>query len=373
MHPIFQWLDYQYDDYGGFARITDERCIGGFKNRLIAGSQPAQRRGRRAPVRQRAGCDEGCAAVDARSTTSKNFTAYVENSFYFLPDVALVAGTQYPARDARPQRPVPLQRRPVGQHATSTSGAPRSACCGTWTAPGRSSPTSRAAPRCRASARTSFTSIAFSDIKAQTATTYEIGTRGRRPDYTWDFAALPGGDRQRAAVPVQRVRQLHGRQRRPARCTRASRSASASAVLKSHLRARRQRRTSCGSTSPTRSTTSTSTTMPSSATTSCRERPALPARRAALQASAAASIFGPNVEWVPEAYYVDSANTLKTEAYAIWGAQARLRQRRAVHRLHRGPQPLRRGLHRQRQHHRHGRRRPCPCSSRARAARSTAA
>jgi iron complex outermembrane receptor protein len=29
--------------------------------------------------------------------------------------------------------------------------------------------------------------------------------------------------------------------------------------------------------------------------------------------------FGPNVEWVPQAYYVDSANTLKTEAYAIWG------------------------------------------------------
>ena len=31
--------------------------------------------------------------------------------------------------------------------------------------------------------------------------------------------------------------------------------------------------------------------------------------------------FGPNVEWVPEAYYVDSANTVKTAAYAIWGAK----------------------------------------------------
>ena len=37
MHPIFQWLDYQYEDYGGFARMTDERYIGGFKNRLIVG------------------------------------------------------------------------------------------------------------------------------------------------------------------------------------------------------------------------------------------------------------------------------------------------------------------------------------------------
>jgi iron complex outermembrane receptor protein len=31
--------------------------------------------------------------------------------------------------------------------------------------------------------------------------------------------------------------------------------------------------------------------------------------------------LGPNVEWVPEAYYADSANTLKTDAYAIWGAK----------------------------------------------------
>ena len=25
MHPIFQWLDYTYDDYGGFAELTDDR------------------------------------------------------------------------------------------------------------------------------------------------------------------------------------------------------------------------------------------------------------------------------------------------------------------------------------------------------------
>ncbi len=39
MHPIFQWLDYQYEDYGGFARLTDERLIGGFRNRFLAGVQ----------------------------------------------------------------------------------------------------------------------------------------------------------------------------------------------------------------------------------------------------------------------------------------------------------------------------------------------
>ena len=30
---------------------------------------------------------------------------------------------------------------------------------------------------------------------------------------------------------------------------------------------------------------------------------------------------GPTVEWVPTAFYVDSANTLDTEAYALLGAK----------------------------------------------------
>ena len=37
MHPIFQWLDYRYKDYGAFAKVTDDRFIGGFRNRIVAG------------------------------------------------------------------------------------------------------------------------------------------------------------------------------------------------------------------------------------------------------------------------------------------------------------------------------------------------
>ena len=31
---------------------------------------------------------------------------------------------------------------------------------------------------------------------------------------------------------------------------------------------------------------------------------------------------GPNVEWVPEAYYVDNANTVETRPYALLGFRA---------------------------------------------------
>ena len=64
--------------------------------------------------------------------------------------------------------------------------------------------------------------------------------------------------------------------------------------------------------------------------------------------------FGPNVEWVPQAYFVDNANTLKTEAYALLGTEGRLRQWRADFGLYRGAQSRQQGLYRQRQHHQSG-------------------
>jgi iron complex outermembrane receptor protein len=37
MHPIFQWLDYRYKDYGGFAKVTDDRIIGGIPQSVRGG------------------------------------------------------------------------------------------------------------------------------------------------------------------------------------------------------------------------------------------------------------------------------------------------------------------------------------------------
>ena len=87
MHPIFQWLDYKYDDYGGFARVIDDRMIGGFRNRLVAG---VNIHNGEIDNEQYANCRraEGRAAVVIEDK-AENTSAYAENSFYFLPDVAL--------------------------------------------------------------------------------------------------------------------------------------------------------------------------------------------------------------------------------------------------------------------------------------------
>ena len=97
MHPIFQWLDYQYEDYGGFARVTDERYLGGFKNRLIVGAN--LHNGEIDNKQYLNNSNSGSAIKGALQSSSldksENASAYIENSFFFLPAVAFVAGTQF--------------------------------------------------------------------------------------------------------------------------------------------------------------------------------------------------------------------------------------------------------------------------------------
>ena len=64
--------------------------------------------------------------------------------------------------------------------------------------------------------------------------------------------------------------------------------------------------------------------------------------------------FGPNVEWVPQAYFVDSANTLKTEAYALLGLKIGFDNGGPVSAYIEGRNLTEQGLHRQHQHHQSG-------------------
>ena len=61
-----------------------------------------------------------------------------------------------------------------------------------------------------------FATPASSNVDAQTATTYEIGTRGRRPDLTWDLSLYRAEHQERVAVPEDiAVQPLHRRERGP--------------------------------------------------------------------------------------------------------------------------------------------------------------
>lgn len=312
MHPIFQWLDYRYDDYGGFARVTDESRIGGFWNRLIAG---VNIHNGSTDVRQyvNVGGNKGAQTVDAEDT-SRNLSAYFENHFYVMPDVALVAGTQF--LHATRKREVAFGATPgeTEFNLWSPKGGILWDVTRTWQVFGNVS---------RSAEVPSFgegdSTTAFTDIKAQRATTYEIGTRGRRPGFEWDLAAY------RAEIDNELI--CYSSAFGNCNVTNADKTVHQGleiglgvAVMKSIFE-----------TGPAADElwlhgayTLNDFRYDGDATFGDNELPGAPRhflRAELLYRHPSGVYFGPNVEWVPEAYYVDSANTLDTEAYAIWGAK----------------------------------------------------
>ena len=150
MHPIFQWLDYSYKDYGGFAKVTDDRFIGGYRNRLVAGINILNGSIDNQQFQNIAG--QKGALLSSSIDRSKNTSLYIEDSFYFLPNVAAIAGTQflYATRNRQDRF---LDNVDTSGRPSSRSGRRRPVCSGISIRPGRPMPTSREAPRCRVSGK----------------------------------------------------------------------------------------------------------------------------------------------------------------------------------------------------------------------------
>ena len=155
-------------------------------------------------------------------------------------------------------------------------------------------------------------------IKAQTATTYEIGTRGRRPDYTWDLAVYRAEIKNELQCLFSAFGNCDGRQCRPHRAS----------GHRDRLRRGRAEVDACATApAPDRLWLNVAYTLndfrfDGDAKFGDNVLPGAPRhflRSELLYKHPSGIFFGPNVEWVPQAYYVDSANTIKTEPYAIWG------------------------------------------------------
>ena len=330
MHPIFQWLDYQYDDYGGFARITDESMIGGFKNRLIAGVNLHNGTIDNKQYDNLPGAIKG----DLRSSsedTSENLSVYFENSFYLQPNVALIAGTQFlhAVRDRRDRFFDDDKFPPFTDNKLDDSGrtefniwSPKVGVLWDvtrdWQVFGN---ISRSAEVPSFGESVVAQGILFTDIKAQRATTYEIGTRGGTEDYRWDLSLYRANiDNELLCFTTNAT---------PSTCQVGNADETIHqgvelgfgiAVMKSLL---------AGGPDPDKLWLHTAYTFndfryDDDVLWGDNELPGAPRHflRAELFYKHPSGVyFGPNVEWVPDAYYVDSANTLETDAYATWGAK----------------------------------------------------
>ncbi len=316
MHPIFQWLDYQYKDYGGFGKVTDDRIIGGFRNRLVAGVNVVNGEIDNKQY-QNIGGTKG-ALLSSSLDKSKNTSAYVENSFYFLPNVAAIGGTQflYATRDR------------TARFGNTSSGStefnlwsPKAGLLWnidpTWQAFAN---ISRSAEVPSFGEGATAAAIPFWLIRPQTATTYEIGTRGRRPDLTWDLTAYRANIKNEleclttittvgSCNVVNADRTIH----------QGIEAGLGVAVLKNIFTP------DADKVWINLAYTYNDFRFNNDATFGNNQLPGAPRhflRAEALYKHANGFYIGPNVEWVPQAYYVDNFNTFTTQAYAIWGLKA---------------------------------------------------
>ncbi|BBL34667.1 vitamin B12 transporter BtuB [Nitrosomonas stercoris] len=185
-HPIFRYLDYYVYDYGGFARVTDDRVIEGFRNRLIVGVNVHNGENNSQEFVNLDGAMKGDLAVSTLDK-SQNYSVYAENSFYVLQNVALIAGGQF-LHAVRDRKDRFLSDGDQSGRRTYDFFSPKVGVL--WDIDPEwqiFANISRSVEVPTFDANT-FMTTASSTVNAQTATTYEIGTRGRRSDVTWDIS-----------------------------------------------------------------------------------------------------------------------------------------------------------------------------------------
>jgi len=320
MHPIFQWLDYHYLDYGGFARVTDDRVIDGFRNRFVAGVNLIK-----GSIDNRQFANIGGvkgALLSSSVDRSRNTSVYAENSFYVLPSVALVAGTQF-VYATRNRKDRFLSD---GNQSGSTNFNLWSPKAGlVWDIrPGWQAfaNISRSAELPSFGESSSFPApvIPWTSIRPQRATTYEVGTRSRLPDLSWELTGYHADIRDE----LQCLYSAFGN----CNVTNAARTmhqgieAALGAVIFKNLFSNLAE--------PDKVWLNLAYTFsdfrfhndPLYGNNQLPGAPRHYLRAELLYKHPSGFYAGPNVEWVPQAYFVDSANTLKTQAYGIFGLKA---------------------------------------------------
>jgi len=316
-HPIFQWLDYRYEDYGGFARATDDRLIGGYRNRFLAGVNVHNGLLRNVQYSNLAGAQKG-PLQSAANDRAQNYSFYAENSFYFLPDVALVTAAQF-LRAVR-EREV-LAGALAGGRKDHDLFSPKLGLL--WNL----DPAAQIFANLSRSAEApsfgegSGVVTPWTSIQPQRATTFELGTRGRRPDYTWDVTAY------RADIQNEFFCLFTGA---AGNCTVTNLDKTVHQGVELGFGAAIVKSMFASGTDPDRLWLNVAYTFSdfrfdNDAQFGDNQIPGAPRhfiRAELLYKNPNGFFFGPNIELAPTTYFVDSANTVSTTAYGIWGLRA---------------------------------------------------
>jgi len=314
-HPIVIYIDFDYQDYGGFARLTNETAIAGYRNRFLAGVNLHNGKVDSGLFVNTGNATKGFKFSDTEDK-SENVSVYAENSFFVLPNLALVTGAQFLhatrdrtdnlfGNDGRtefdlwsPKAGIVWDVTPFAQVFANVS---RSA----------------EVPSFGEGSMTSF--VNFTELSAQRATTYEIGTRGRTEDMTWDLALYRANiDDELQCFTVS-----------PGTCDVLNADKTVHQGVEAGFGAALWKSLFVDGARPDKLWLNTAYTyndfhFDGDALWGDNELPGAPrhfVRAELLYRHPSGVYFGPNVEWVPEAYFVDNANTFRSHAYALLGAK----------------------------------------------------
>lgn len=317
-HPIFQVLNYNYEEYGAFTRLVDERSIGGFNNRLVAGINYGT--GNTDAKRYVNIAGNAGALAYFSNDAATNTTYYMEDNFYLTPTFSLVGAFQllnasldrtgfYNAQSGGNEYSLFLPK--AGFVFEPAAGAQVYGNV------------SRSGEVPTFSELTNFVDPIIGNLQAQTATTIEIGTRGRQPNFTWDVSLYrswvenelqcqdPGNTLGLTCTVVNLGSTIH----------QGLEAGFGVVVLKDLF-------------TPGPVTdqvwlnvayTYSDFYFNNDPVWGNNRLPGIPPHylRAELLYKHPSGVYaGPNVEWVPVAYYVDDANTLDSSPYALLNFRA---------------------------------------------------
>lgn len=318
-HPIFQVLDNRYQDYGGFARGAAEGTLLGHRNVLTFGATIGGGTNENERYVNRRG-KKGAKTYDT-TERSVNAEAYVENQFYVLPELALIAGAQLSHARRRTEDNF-LSDGDDSARRRFTDINPKFGAIWEvtpdWQIFGN---VSRSAEPPTFSELNPSAAPGFANLDSQKAWTVEIGTRGRSGRVAWDvslYRAWIRDELQNFTLPdgstfaLNADRTIH----------QGIELGLDVALLEGLLTGDRPGRDRL---ELRQAYTFSDFRFDGDAQFGDNKLPGAPRHyyRAELRYTHPEGFYiGPNVEWVPQAYYVDNANTLKTKPYALLGLTA---------------------------------------------------
>ncbi|RIV82814.1 TonB-dependent receptor family protein [Aurantiacibacter zhengii] len=310
-HPIYQYLDYTVDDYGVFARAVDERSLGGFENRLVAGINLHNGVIDTEQFVNQPGAVKGPLAA-SMIDRSGNFSIYAENSLSVLSDLALIAGVQY-LHTTRDREDRFLANGDQSGRRVFDLWSPKFGVLWDVTQEAQVfANISRSAevPSYDANVTTAV------NLQAQRATTYEVGTRGKVAGIGWDLALYRSELRDElqclttgpfsACSIVNAPRTVH-------QGIEAGLSGSIPIGTKGDTLAL------------TGAYTFSDFSFDDDPIYGDNELPGVPSHILNAEivfAHRSGFYAGPSLEWVPASYFADNANTLTVDPYALLGFKA---------------------------------------------------